>query len=178
MIQLYFCMSLFSFLNITYWKDCPYLLVYPCLLCHRLINHISKDEIQEFKSRWKRSLVSVRRIQIFLSNKKSTWHFLNFSRNAVWFLGVLANVALMSVSQCCSVPYAKYYIIEITDLSWPSLTISFDKFGLCWGQEPLPLWWKIVTWPIFLSYGDLLGFSIIPLLLFPPKYAHSCLSAS
>lgn len=41
------------------------------------------------------------------------------------------SMILMSVSQCCSVPYAEYHIIEITDLSWPTLTISFDKFDLC-----------------------------------------------
>ena len=32
-------MELSSFSSITYWRDCLFSIVYPCLLCYRLIDH-------------------------------------------------------------------------------------------------------------------------------------------
>ena len=35
----FFYMSLSSFPSTTYWRDCLFSIVYPCLLCHRLGEH-------------------------------------------------------------------------------------------------------------------------------------------
>ena len=37
---LFFSMCLFSFPNSIYWKDCPFPIVYSCLLYHKLIDHM------------------------------------------------------------------------------------------------------------------------------------------
>ena len=42
MIQFHsFACKVFSFLSTNYWGDCLFPIVYSCLLCHRLIGHIS-----------------------------------------------------------------------------------------------------------------------------------------
>ena len=35
----FFYMKLSSFPSTTYWRDCLFSIVYPCLLCHRLVDH-------------------------------------------------------------------------------------------------------------------------------------------
>ena len=35
----FFCMLLSSFPSTTFWKDCPFSIVYSCLLCQTLITH-------------------------------------------------------------------------------------------------------------------------------------------